>query len=59
MRERTKKLIEKIGLSEKDFQAKVSATPEELEEALIELAQNQADLEDAICELAEMIGGNE
>lgn len=34
-----------------------SATNEELEEAVLELAQSQADLEDAIVELAEMIGG--
>ena len=32
-----------------------TATNEELEEAVLELAQNQADLEDAICELAEMM----
>lgn len=34
-----------------------AATNEELEEAVLELAQNQSDIEDAILELAELIGG--
>lgn len=32
-----------------------TATNEELEEAVLELAQSQADLEDAIVELAELL----
>ena len=36
-----------------------TATNEELEDAVLELAQNQADLEDAIVELAELLGGEE
>lgn len=34
-----------------------AASNEELEEALVEIAQNQSDLEDALVELAELIGG--
>ena len=34
-----------------------AASREELETAVLELAQNQSDIEDAIVELAELIGG--
>lgn len=36
---------------------RVEATKEELTLALMEIAQNQADLEDALVELAEMLAG--
>lgn len=50
--------IRKHGLNPEDFQPhKEQTTIEELEEALVEIAQNQSDLEDALVELAEMIGG--
>lgn len=54
MTEKLKKLMQLNGVkSLKDE----SATNEELEEALLEIAQNQADLEDALVELAQMMGG--
>lgn len=34
-----------------------TATNEELEDAVLELAQSQSDIEDALVELASMIGG--
>lgn len=54
MNEKIKRLLERNGLKSLDDP---TATREELENALMEIAQNQADLEDALVELAEMIGG--
>lgn len=54
MCDKLKKLMELNHIKSMKVQA---ATNEELEEAVLELAQSQADLEDAICEIAEMIGG--
>lgn len=52
MSEKLKKLMELNHIASMKVQA---ATNEELEEAVLELAQNQADLEDAIVEIAEML----
>ena len=43
------------SIHERAEQERQRAYIAELEEAVIELAQNQADLEDAICELAELL----
>lgn len=54
MCEKLKKLMQLNGV---ESMKNPAATNEELEEALVEIAQNQSDLEDALVELAEMIGG--
>lgn len=54
MTDKLKRLMEKNGIKSLKRQ---TATPEELEDAMLELAQNQSDIEDALIELAEMIGG--
>ena len=52
MSEKLKHLME---LNKIRSMKKETATNEELEEALMEIAQNQSDLEEAIVELAELI----
>ena len=56
MNERMKRLMEMNHIASLRVQ---TATNEELESAIVELAQNQSDLEDAIVELANMIGGED
>lgn len=56
MTDKLKRLMEKNHIASMKVQA---ATNEELENAVLELAQNQADLEDAIVELAELMEGAE
>lgn len=52
MTDKLKRLMELNHVASMKVQ---TATNEELEEAVLELAQSQADLEDAIVELAEML----
>lgn len=56
MNEKLKRLMELNHIASMKVQ---TATNEELENAVLELAQNQADIEDALTELAEMIGGED
>lgn len=56
MKDKLKRLMELNHIASMRVQ---TATNEELEEAVLELAQSQSDLEDAIVELAEMLGGEE
>lgn len=51
----TKKLRKLMELNNVSSLKDTTATRGELEDAVLELAQNQADIEDAIVELAELI----